>query len=247
MDNINKALLIAGGILFAVLVLTLLIIFYNNMSTYYTEQHNTKMVEQITEFNNKFENYNGQTIRGNELISVMNRVIDYNRTYSDMEGADRVTITINLQGHQKELLYTGTTSSDTLFQRSVISNANGNDSEISKISELSTELANSTGIDDTKLQKMSAEISTICNASTDDYSVKKRNEKLQKILGYKSDKIFTTQEINKFQSATMKYYQLTQFKRVMFNCTEVVHNQKDGRINKISFEAVIENNALKLN
>lgn len=247
MENINKALLIAVGVLFAILVLTLLVIFHNQISSYYTEQHDSKMVEQITEFNNKFENYNGQTIRGNELISVMNRVVDYNRTYSDMEGADRVTITIDLQGYQKELLYTGTPSSDILFPKSIISNSSGNDNEISRISELSTELANSTGIEDTKLQKMSAEISTICDTSTDDDSIKKIKEKLRKILGYKQDKEFSQTQIIRYQSATRKYYQLTQFKRVMFKCTEVVHNQKDGRINKISFEAVIENNALKLN
>lgn len=82
MENISKALLIAGGVLFAILVLTLLIIFRGNISSYFTEQHNAKILEQVTEFNNKFENYNGQTIRGSELISVMNRVVDYNRTYS---------------------------------------------------------------------------------------------------------------------------------------------------------------------
>ena len=84
MENITKALLIAGGVLFAILILTLLVIFHNQLSAYYTEQHDAKMVEQVTEFNNKFDNYNGQTIRGNELISVMNKVVDYNRTYSDM-------------------------------------------------------------------------------------------------------------------------------------------------------------------
>lgn len=250
MENITKALLIAGGILFAILVLTLLVIFYNQISAYYAEQHNAKMIEQITEFNNKFENYSGKTIRGNELISVMNKVVDYNRTYSDMEGNERITISVDLKGHQKDLLYPGTSISNTLFKGGEITNSKGSDEDISKISALATEIVNSAridGIDDAKLQKLSANISTVCSTSTNEEDIRIRNEKLQRILGYNKNKTFTNSEIEEIQSVTLKYYQLTQFKRVMFECTEMVHSKKDGRINKISFKAVIENDALKLN
>lgn len=246
MENITKALLIAGGILFAILILTLLVTFYGKISAYYKEQYDVKMVEQITEFNSKFENYDGQTIRGNELISVMNKVVDYNRTYADMEGNERITIYVNLDGHQSELLYTGTSTANVLFS-SVITNNNNRDEDISKISSLATELANSTGIDDTNLQKLSANISTICNTSTNEEDIRTRNEKLQKILGYNKNKTFSVTEIENIQSATLKYYQLTQFKRVMFKCTGVVHSTNNGKVNKISFDAVVENGALKLN
>ena len=247
MENISKALLIAGGILFAILILTLLVIFHGQISSYYAEQHNAKMVEQITEFNNKFENYNGQTIRGSELISVMNRVVDYNRIYADIQGTERVTTKVDLQGHQDDLLYTGVSisNSDKLFRQSIISNASGRDDDISRISGLSSELATSTGIDDVKLQKLSANISIICSTSTEQNDINTRNEKLQKILGYGKNTKFEGTELRNIQSATLKYYQLTQFKRTMFKCTEVVHDQKSGRINKISFEAVIENGMLK--
>ena len=245
MENVTKALLIAGGILFAILVLTLLTIFHNQMSSYYAEQHDAKMIEQITEFNNKFENYNGQTIRGNELITIMNRVVDYNRTYSDMDGAERVTLNIDLKGHQNDFKYDAT--SKALFSTSTITNSNGNDNQIISISGLASELASSTGIDDNKLQRLSAEISIICSTSTKEEDIKTRNTKLQNILGYNKNKQFTNNEIKNIQNATMQYYQLTQFKRAMFKCTEIVHSQKSGLINKLSFEAVIENNAIKLN
>ena len=135
-------------------------------------------------------------------------------------------------------------SSDILFANSTISNVSGDDN-ISRISGLSSELATSTGIDDTKLQKLSANISIICSTSTDENDVNIRNEKLQKILGYGKSKTFEGTELRKIQSATLKYYQLTQFKRTMFKCTDVVHDQKSGRINKISFQAVVENGMLK--
>ena len=241
MENVSKALIIAAGILFAILILTLLVIFFNQMSSYYAEQHNTKMVEQVTEFNSKFDNYSGKTIRGNELVSIMNKVVDYNRTYSDMEGAERIIISIDLKNRQGDLLYTTTSKDDEkIFPNSIITNAKGNDDEINKISGLASKLASENNIDETKLQKLSADINTICNTSTRDSDIKTRDEKLKKILGNEYD-------LKKIQSVTKKYYQLTQFKRTMFNCTEVVHSQKDGKVNKISFEAVTENGVLKFN
>lgn len=173
--------------------------------------------------------------------------MNYNRTYSDIQGAERVIIRVEFpDNHQKDLLYTGVTmsSSDILFANSAISNVSGDDN-ISRISGLSSELATSTGIDDTKLQKLSANISIICSTSTDENDVNIRNEKLQKILGYRKGTKVEGTELRKIQSATLKYYQLTQFKRTMFKCTDVVHDQKSGRINKISFQAVVENGMLK--
>ena len=238
MENITKALLIAGGILFAILVLTLLVIFYNQMSSYYAEQNSAKMNEQVVEFNNKFENYNGQTIRGSELISIMNRVVDYNRTYADIRGSEKIIISIDLHEHQDDFLYSDTVSSNQIFKKSIITNSGGSDKDINKISELSSELVATTGIDDTKLQKLSSNIHIVCDNS----NVDTRDEKLKQILG-------TTEkyDIKDIQNATIQYYQITQFKRAMFTCTEVVHSKKDEKISKISFEAVIENNKIKLN
>ena len=188
MENVSKALMIAAGILFAILVLTLLVIFFNQMSSYYAEQHNTKMVEQVTEFNSKFDNYSGKTIRGNELISVMNKVVDYNLTYADIEGTERITISINLKNRQGDLLYTTTSKDDEkIFPSSTITNENGNDNEINRISGLASKLSSENNIDETKLQKLSADINTICSTSTRDSDIKTRDEKLKKILGNEYD------------------------------------------------------------
>lgn len=245
MDNISKALLIAGGILFAILILTLLVGFYNQISTYYAEKNKSQIIEQITEFNNKFDNYTGQTIRGNELITVINKVVDYNRTYSDIDGEEKIIININLKGHQGEFLYTGTTSSDVIFNKSTITNVNGNDSDLDKIATLATTIVSDTGFSETQLQRLVADIANVCDNITDEYYIKTRTKNLQKILGYGKDKQFSNSEIAQIQSSAKKYYQFTQFKKAMFNCTEVVHSQNSGKINKISFEVVIENSKIK--
>ena len=78
MENSAKAIIIAGGMFILIMVITLLVVFGRSLSSYMQDQHDKEMVKQITEFNNKFANYQGTELRGNELISVLNRVIDYN-------------------------------------------------------------------------------------------------------------------------------------------------------------------------
>ena len=165
MENVSKALIIAGGMLIAIMVISLIIVLWNQMSGYFAEQHSATIVEQIAEFNAQFENYNGKDIRGNELISVMNKVVNYNRTYSDMENYERIIIKIDLDGHQNDFKYNS--SDNSIFpNQSLITNEHGDD-VIENISNLSNILvseainAGITGINDTKLQKLSADIDNI--------------------------------------------------------------------------------------
>ena len=242
MENVSKALIISAGILFAILVLTLLVIFFNQMSSYYSEQNKAKMIEQTTEFNNKFDNYSGKDIRGNELTSVMNRVVDYNRTYADIQDYERIIITVDLKGHKDDLVHDGTPENCKLFKNDKITNSNG-DNNISDVSNLASKVVDDTGIEETKLQKLSSDIDIVCNSSTDDNNKDTRNKKIKSILGY----VPNDTELKKIQNATYKYYQLTQFKRAMFKCTEIVHSQTTGRVNNINFEAVIDNGIIKSN
>ena len=65
MENITKALLIAAGVLIAIILTTLLVIGYNQTSGYYQEQSNVTEVKQIIEMSKKFVNYEEKEIRGN--------------------------------------------------------------------------------------------------------------------------------------------------------------------------------------
>ena len=90
-----------------------------------------------------------------------------------------------------------------------------------------------TGIDDTKLQRLSAEIANIVDDdNADDKYKETRAKKLKNIFGRKIE----DSEIPKIKEATKKYYQYTQFKRAMFKCTDVKYNQQNGRVNEMDFE-----------
>lgn len=251
MENATKALLIAAGVLLAVMLLSLLFVFRSNLSGYYTGKHDATMTEQLVEFNNKFQNYAGKTIRGNELVSIMNMIVDYNNYRSKIEGYDRIIIEINFNGHHNELKYRDESISETLISNSRITNQD-NDIIIEKIAETSSRLTSNTNIrgvtiTDTKLQKLSSNIANIVACPTspqvaqNDYK-EYRAQILTKILGKKYE---ANDDVNDIINATYQYYQFTQFKRAMFKCSEINYSESNGRIKLMKFEVVLENNKIK--
>lgn len=243
MENATKALLISAGILISVMILSLVVIIWRQFSAYYQEKNNSVVAEQNAQFNSKFENYNGQTIRGNELISVMNKVINYNNTEAKMEGYDRIIISVDnlTKSHLKQFMYNPDTDS-SIFTLP-FSNTFNNDDNIKLVTDLPSKLISQSGIEkltDEKMQKLSAEIFNILGDN-----ISQRNKKIMGILGGSEP---STLEYAKIGEITKKYYQYTQFKRAMFKCTSVEYNQSNGRVNAMKFEIVIdEDGKIKFN
>lgn len=273
MENSAKAIIIAGGMFILIMVITLLVIFGRSLSSYMQGQHDKEMVKQITEFNNKFANYQGTELRGNELISVLNRVIDYNALEAGEYGYDPVLVEIDLVDRNAldSVIKFNSTDENFLFKKNVrkIKNSKDSDDELKTISQKGTTILSKYSdkekypdnyipkLTDTKLQKLSAEISNIAqkqdNSSwLDGYDRKEvynstRAKKLTNILGYqvsaegKEKCKINVDGIEKdiipaVKKATCEYYQYTQFKRIMFKCTLIEYSQDTGRINKMSFE-----------
>ncbi len=87
MENASKALLIAGSVLIAILILSLLVYAFNVFSEYQTSKDELDLIEDISKFNEQFTNYDRDNVRGYELISFVNQVIDYNKRRTNAEGA----------------------------------------------------------------------------------------------------------------------------------------------------------------
>ena len=108
MENATKALLISAAVMIAIMILSLLMMAYNQVSDYYQTQHTDAMAKQTEEFNNNFINYDRDNIRGSDLLSLMNKVIDFNERYSYAEGTNytRIEVTINIGDQSlKDFLY----------------------------------------------------------------------------------------------------------------------------------------------
>lgn len=73
MENATKALLMAGGILIAIIMITLLIRTYGNIGAFQKQQLTAEEAKQIEEYNKDYTKYDGQYVYGTEVITVINR------------------------------------------------------------------------------------------------------------------------------------------------------------------------------
>ncbi len=96
MENASKALIIAGGFLIAILVISLLVTGWNKLTYFSRTQEEIQTVEQIIEFNKEIESYNKHVLRGYELISLENLVNDTNERYSTVKGYKKLEFYIKL-------------------------------------------------------------------------------------------------------------------------------------------------------
>ena len=79
MENASKALLIAGGVLLAILIISLLMLTVNKISSFNTAREETVRTEQILKFNGQYEAFNKYNLLGTEIITAFNKVIDNNK------------------------------------------------------------------------------------------------------------------------------------------------------------------------
>ena len=99
MENASKALIIAGAILLAILLISLGIMIFNQAQD--TVNNSGMSQAEITAFNNKFLKYEGSNKKGSEVKSLINEVISSNSDPNNtsrkvqVEGAGNTTATEN--------------------------------------------------------------------------------------------------------------------------------------------------------
>lgn len=117
MENASKALIMAGSVLIALMIIGALLLMFNGLSNYQKTDTTTTREAQVIEFNNQYETYNRKNVRGSDLYSVLNRVVDYNRRKStEGKGKDEgqylayipMTIIINFAGKNQNFSADGT-------------------------------------------------------------------------------------------------------------------------------------------
>lgn len=82
MENASKALLIAGGILMVMMIIGLLAFSWSKITDFYNKDNEFAEMKNVSKFNLQFTNYQRDKVYGYELISLANRVADYNMRYS---------------------------------------------------------------------------------------------------------------------------------------------------------------------
>lgn len=79
MENASKALLIAGGMFFAMMILVMIVSLGISISDVAESQDRKQLTQQIQEFNRGYEAYNKTKMYGIDVITVTNKAVDYNK------------------------------------------------------------------------------------------------------------------------------------------------------------------------
>lgn len=84
MENASKAIIMAGGILISIVIISLLVLLFGGIGGAYDAQNEALSIKQIEEYNRKFAKYNDtKGLYGTELISLANLMNEYNTKLLD--------------------------------------------------------------------------------------------------------------------------------------------------------------------
>ncbi len=241
MENASKALLIAGGILILIILVSLVLLVKGNISNYYASEEELKMTEDKTKFNEQFTRYNRNDVAGYELISLSNKIIDYNERLSSetSEGndvkANPVKISIILwKGNQNDdaknkLSYDGNfylldESKNKLIEENSYLNKN-NESSLEKFNK------NARGLEKNSkyLKGLTKNIDKIILYKYDD---------INKIWKIPQENSVTDEEITKMLNAILKFKSITQSSEYSENLTR--------QNTYVKYKEMLNNNGIKM-
>lgn len=233
MEDASKALIMAGSVLMAVLVISLLVFMFGRISSVKQTEADIDQINKIIEFSKKFEQFN-KTIYGSELLSLANLYEDYNLTKAEEKGYTpiEIKITIKTQIVEDGKIYVsaGSNKNITEIMEGIIEKNNNittNSSLESDIEYYETKLYKGRTIKQLS-QLSNREIATILgvtyHSDDTDYDV---GDML--LLNSKSKDIM--EKIETYRNIKTTY---TQFKNTRFRCTKVEYDQ-DGRLNYMNF------------
>lgn len=95
MENASKALLIAGAILLAILIIAIGMFIYNSAQSTVNDSITTMSTQEVDAFNNQFVSYEG-TQTGSNVKALIGRLIANANTYTEEPGkVPDVTVTAN--------------------------------------------------------------------------------------------------------------------------------------------------------
>lgn len=198
--------------LIAIMVVSLLVLFFNNIREWQGMDESTEELEQIVEFNKQYEVYN-RNVYGSELLSIANKVADYNKRQAENKGyvSIEVQVTIAKKNIDDEFFKKGTYTSLELIEK--MKGENGLEKRVEKIGkERITSKENS---------KVTRSISQLAGMRTKD----------KEDLGFEKEQYEEKErQYNAYKSV------ITQVKETIFRCKTFEYDEKNGRITKMIYE-----------
>lgn len=212
MENASKALLMAGGMLIALLIIGALLLMFNQIGDYEKAQTTSEKVSQVTDFNKEYVKYTYDDIKGYELISLINKAIDFNKKEGVANSVDydkKITITLDMTGFADKY---GVNGISKIFYKTTLLQIKNSDDEFAKIISEFSELEKTYTLG--VMSKLSANYDSIKTYET----LKKQNKSEDeiKIQGGKSIKEVTGRDIEINLGQIEEYREYSEFKSSTF-------------------------------
>lgn len=222
MENASKALIMAGSVLMALLVIGALVFMYNQLTKIEQAKTDVDETSKMVEYQKRFEQYN-KTIYGSELMSLANLQEDYNRTQSGEKGYAKIIVTVTIK---KSIAGTKYFSAGKKKIELILSDVNSIEENISNYETKAQYKGKTVKYYSQISNKEIANIYDISyNSSEPDYEIA---EKLSK--DSRTEKLM--QEIENYKNLKTTY---TEFKTKRFKCINIEYDKVNGRIISMDF------------
>lgn len=97
MENASKALMIAGGVLITIIIVSVLVFAFDQFKSLPKTQEEIKQAEQLEQFNKKYESYNKKNMYGADVVSVINMANNNNESTNANDEKYWITVTVKLK------------------------------------------------------------------------------------------------------------------------------------------------------
>lgn len=227
MENASKALIMAGGILIALLVIGALVLMFNQLSYYQRTETDSEKTQQLADFNKEYLKYTYDDIKGYELISLVNKVIDYNikeKVGNSVDYTKKITVVINMKEFKSKY---GVKNITSLFTKDTYTINNSN-------TIFSADLNNFRSMENTytlsAMNKLSANYDTLKQAKAENQN--SYETKIKEIVG----KVVKNNSGNTISLTEIEQYrEYSEFKSSTFKPGNVEYHN-NGQVKQLSFE-----------
>lgn len=227
MENASKALIMAGGILIALLVIGALVLMFNQLSYYQRTETDSEKTQQLADFNKEYLKYTYDDIKGYELISLVNKVIDYNikeEVGNSVDYTKKITVVINMKEFKSKY---GVKNITSLFTKDTYTINNSN-------TIFSADLNNFRSMENTytlsTMNKLSANYDTLKQAKAENQN--SYETKIKEIVG----KVVKNNSGNTISLTEIEQYrEYSEFKSSTFKPGNVEYHN-NGQVKQLSFE-----------
>ena len=246
MENASKALIMAGSILFTILVVGMMMFFFSRYRELPQKQEEALETEQVAKFNQEYESYNKKKMYGVDVVTIWNKAINNNKSYTssinEKDYLEKDYLELEESNYYIDVeitLLTPVISEATRYRETT--NPTGNKMVETTLIDNGTIKGKVNG----KGKSKPFDLGVVYDSGTPIHLLEKNKNKI--IMYHKKMNDLKDFETVKIQEDGTKFDEFnytivssgfTSFKRKYFECTGVEYDKVTSRVSKIMFKEI---------